>query len=664
MAIKWYRLLPFCLVLTAVPAFSYSEWQQPTPEELKMTSDPAAPNAPAVYLFREETVDDKIHMHSMYARIKILNEKGKEYGDVEIPYWGGDFQVRNISGRTIHSDGTVIPFTGQAIEKLDFKTSEYRRMRKVFSLPDVQIGSIIEYRWILAYDDHRLSSPEWYIQQPIYVHKAHYHFNPPPDYINITTKEHGHENLANQLLYTSALPQGVKVRQGFDGYDLTVEKIPPIPDEDYMPPFHSFTYRLIFYYSPWRTSDEYWRNQGKYWNKEVDRFASPSDKLRAAVQQIIAPGDSDQQKVEKIYAAVMKIENTSFTREHSAEENKAEGLKIKTADDIWDQKRGNDDAITRLFIAMVRSAGLKAYDMIVVNRNRDIMQQAYLNWYQLDDEIAIVPIGGKDMYFDPGQRYCSFGKLHWKHTLATGVRQTDSGTAIANTPGVSYKDNSTLQIAQLKLDPEGKVNGVIRITYSGAEALYWRQAVLRTDEAEAKKDFEEELQTRVPPGVTVKTNHFIGLTDYTSLLMVQVDVSGSLGTSTGKRAFVPASFFEASTKPLFVHDKRENPIDLHYPFITKDQVSIEVPEGMTIESVPKDSEIPFPKQADYVSKYVPKGNTYNYGRLLILANCFFMPDEYATLRDFYQKFNAQDQQQVVLALGAVKAPVAVSGKGQ
>jgi len=663
LAIKWYRFLPFCLVFTAIPAFGYSEWQQPTPEELKMTSDPAAPNAPAVYLFREETVDDKIHMHTMYARIKILSEKGKEYGDVEIPYYGGDFQVRNISGRTIHSDGTIIPFTSKPIEKLVVKSGDYRVMEKIFSMPDVQVGSIIEYRWVLAYDDHRLSSPEWYIQQPIYLHKAHYHFNPPPDYINITTKEHGHENLANQLLYTNALPPGVKVRQGFDGYDLTVENIPPIPDEEYMPPFHSFTYRLIFYYSPWRTSDEYWRNQGKYWSKEVERFASPSDKLRAAVQQIVAPGDSDQQKVEKIYAAVMKLENTSFTREHSAEENKAEGLKIKTADDIWDQKRGNDDAITRLFIALVRSAGMKAYDMIVVDRNRDIMQQAYLNWYQLDDEIAVVPIGGKEMYFDPGQRYCEFGKLHWKHTLATGIRQTDNGTAIANTPGVMYKDNSALQIAQLHLDPDGKVHGVIRITYSGAEALHWRQRVLTADEAEAKKEFEEELQTRVPPGVTVKTNHFIGLTDYTTLLMVQVDVSGSLGTSTGKRAFVPASFFEASAKPLFVHDKRENPIDLHYPYVAKDQVSIEVPEGMTIESVPKDNEIPFPQQADYVSKYVPKGNVYNYGRLLILANCFFMPNEYTALRDFYQKFNAQDQQQIVLA-AAAKAPVAVSGKGQ
>ena len=50
------------------------------------------------------------------------------------------------------------------------------------------------------------------------------------------------------------------------------------------------------------------------------------------MQQIVSPGDTDQQKVEKIYAAIMKLENTSFTRTHSAQENKAEGIKVKNAD--------------------------------------------------------------------------------------------------------------------------------------------------------------------------------------------------------------------------------------------------------------------------------------------------------------------------------------------
>ena len=59
----------------------------------------------------------------------------------------------------------------------------------------------------------------------------------------------------------------------------------------------------------------------------------------------------------------------------------------------------------------------------------------------------------------------------------------------------------------------------------------------------------------VPSGIQVKANHFVGLADYESPLMVQVDVSGGLGTATGKRVFIPAVFFEANAKPLFAQSK-------------------------------------------------------------------------------------------------------------
>ncbi len=68
------------------------------------------------------------------------------------------------------------------------------------------------------------------------------------------------------------------MRQGQDGYDLTVENIPEIPHEDYLPPFRESQYRLVFYYSPFRTSAEYWKTEGKYWSKDFDRFANPSGK--------------------------------------------------------------------------------------------------------------------------------------------------------------------------------------------------------------------------------------------------------------------------------------------------------------------------------------------------------------------------------------------------
>ena len=73
-----------------------------------MTSQPEVPGAPAVYLYREETTDDKLHVFSIYVRLKVLTERGKEHSNVELNYAkvsdGGGYTVEDIQGRTIHPD--------------------------------------------------------------------------------------------------------------------------------------------------------------------------------------------------------------------------------------------------------------------------------------------------------------------------------------------------------------------------------------------------------------------------------------------------------------------------------------------------------------------------------------------------------------------------------
>ena len=119
-----------------------------------MTSDPAAPGAAAVYLFREETADDDRHMRTFYARIKILTDAGREeFSDVSMPYEDKEENIKGVEARTIHSDGTVIEFTGKPWQKEVVKAGQVRYMEKGFSMPNVQVGSILEYRYETTYSD-------------------------------------------------------------------------------------------------------------------------------------------------------------------------------------------------------------------------------------------------------------------------------------------------------------------------------------------------------------------------------------------------------------------------------------------------------------------------------------------------------------------------------
>jgi len=158
----------------------------PTKEELSMTSLPGYPGVSAVVLNYEEVAKDDLHVVQRYKRIKILTEEGKQYANVELSFVrtgdsgffsgseGNDKTVGEIVGRTVHPDGTIIPFTGKPYLKVLEKVQGVKVQAQVFTLPDVEVGSIIEYRYATRYNDRTAESPDWYIQGDLFVKSAHY----------------------------------------------------------------------------------------------------------------------------------------------------------------------------------------------------------------------------------------------------------------------------------------------------------------------------------------------------------------------------------------------------------------------------------------------------------------------------------------------------------
>lgn len=240
-------------------------FQKPTQQELSMTSLPGYPGAPAVVLFREQITRDDLHVIQHYDRIKILTEEGKKYANVELGYvstssngqWNGDDKkLDDIAGRTIHPDGTIIPFTGKPYLKVIDKVKGASYQARVFSLPDVEVGSIIEYRYSTRYNDYSYESPSWYIQGELYLNSAHFAWYP-------TTHEliDYRQRPINSISWFPILPKGATITRTQlpvasslsapqQIYDLTVKDVPPQVKEDHMPPIAAYSYRVLFNFTP------------------------------------------------------------------------------------------------------------------------------------------------------------------------------------------------------------------------------------------------------------------------------------------------------------------------------------------------------------------------------------------------------------------------------
>jgi hypothetical protein len=638
------------LFLLSFPALLSAQFQQPTQDELKMTADSKAPGADAVFLNVTETDDNKLHNVSFYCRAKVLTEKGKELATVQVGYSGEMGEVTDIRARTIHADGTIVPLVGTPAALLVTKKGDFDIERKVFNMPSVEVGSILEYYYQFRYDDNYIFSPYWRIQAPYFIHKAHYLFTPRVEGMS--------------LLWSVNLPAGMSLNPGAMGrYSLDLNDIPAAPKEEWMPPIDNFLYHVRFYYGVGSTVDAYWSEAIKGWSKDVNRFADPSKAIHDAVNGIIATGDDDREKARKLYKAVQALDNTDFSRKKTESERKELHLKeIKNADQTWAQKSGSKEEIALLYLAMLRAAGLTANAMRVVDRERGLFAADYFSFAQLDDTVILLSLNGKEVVLDPGEKMCPFLLTHWRNSVATGVRQ-GANSGIATSPGQLYSDNKTNRFAEVTLDEQGGITGNVNFTMTGQQALYWRQEALKNDAEELKKQFVHWVDPMLPEGVAAEIDQYQGIDDPDSNLMLSFKVHGTLGAVTSKRVIIPGAFFETRGKHPFVdQEKRLESVDMHYPEQVNDRMIYHLPAGLMIEGAPQDAKFAWAGHTAFLAKTVATPGQITVTRSLARAFTLAAPDGYKDLRDFYQKVAAADQQQLVLtSASAVTATPAAKG---
>jgi len=263
---------------TTLPALAAEDWLPIKPEELQMTSEPKAPGAPAIYLYRQVDRDDQEFKEYIYARIKIFTEEGRKYADVEIPYVKGEGDIRGISARTIHADGSIINFDGKVYEKTIVKAKGVKVLVKTFTLPDVQIGSIVEYRYTRHLENGYIFDSQWLLNEELFTKRARFSLHPSHRYALRVSSPRG-------------LPEGTKPPASEHNLiTMETENVAAFQIEDYMPPPEEMKYRVQFIYGQNDEKDpgKFWKQEDQSLNRGIDAFIDRRKAMEAAVSQIVA----------------------------------------------------------------------------------------------------------------------------------------------------------------------------------------------------------------------------------------------------------------------------------------------------------------------------------------------------------------------------------------
>ncbi len=638
------------VTLRRVRQVSGDEWQPISLEELKMTSEPLAPGAPAISLYRQVDRKDlgRANTEYNYFRIKILTEEGRKYANVKIAYPREQATISNIRARTIHPDGTILNFDGKVYDQTIVKSKSSKILAKTFTMPDVQVGSIIEYHFNYDFADGYFYSSRWILSDELFTKKAVFTLVPST-------------RLPIQWSWPAGLPAGAEPpKQGPDRLiRMTAVNVVAFKVEDYMPPENELKFRVDFVYNEdafEQSEDKYWRSFGKKQNDRVESFVGKRKAMEEAVAGIVSPSDTPEVKLQKIYARCQQVRNLSYETHRSGEEEKRDKLKsIGNVEELWKNGHGYGYDITWLFLALARAAGFEAYPTLVASRAEYFFNPKRMNSQELEANVVTVKLNGKDLFFDPGAAFTPYGLLPWTETGVQGRRLDKDGGSWIETPLPESSVSHVERKAEFKLTDDGSLEGRITVTYTGLEAYSLRMEERNEDEAARKKLLEDRMKEEVPAAIDLELKKQPDWKNSNEPFVVEYEVKISgWASSAGKRALLPVGLFSAPEKHMFEHASRVFPVYFAFPFQKIDDVSIELPLGWQVGSVPKPVDQDA-KAVQYTFKAESNNGSLHFKRTL-RSDLYLVPaDKYSVLRTFYQLVRSGDEQQIVLQPGTTSA---------
>lgn len=613
-----YRLTIFTILLAAAlcasPARaavrSDKDWKPVEPSQLAMSAPVVEKDADAEAIFWEVYVDDSRPYQlalNHYIRIKVFNERGRDsQSKVEIPYYSDD-QVSDIAARVIKPDGSVTELKKDDVfERTVVKASGVKIKAKTFSLPGVEPGSIIEYRWRATFTGSTVGKMRLQFQRDIPVQTVSY-------YLKSSWAVHYRRFNVGDVLF-------VKDKGGYS--KMTVTNMPAFREEPRMPPENSVRAWVFLFYSEEDKidPDKYWAGVGRgLYDFLKDQF-KVNDEVKAAAASAIGDAQTPEEKLHRLYDFCRtKIKNTDDDASGLTADDRLKLKENKTPADTLKRAAGTMADVNYLFGALARAAGFDARLALAGNNadmffNKEMSNQAFLG-----TAFIAVRVGDAWRFYSPAETYAPFGMLGWQEEGTEALITDPKEPSWVRTPTAGPEESAERRTGKFKLSEDGTLEGDVRIEYTGHFAYYHKE--LNDDDTPAgrEKSLQDSWKRRFADA-ELSDIKIENVTDPDKPFVYAFHVRvPSYAQRTGKRLFLQPAFFQRGLSAMFPTATRRNSVYFQYPWSEDDKVEITLPDGYA----PDNPAAPGQLSANDLSQYQPRTQITKDGHTLIWSRKFF-----------------------------------------
>jgi hypothetical protein len=633
-------------------------WPPVPAEELALKENATEPGSMALMLEFRIYTDCEKSTETVYKRIKVLREEGRKVGNVEIPFFASTSLVEDIHARVTLPSGKIEEFNGTIYTKELVRAKKFLLDAMAFALPNVDVGSVIEYSYSFHYlakvpnlfknpgqylilEAYAYPAAEWEIQQEIPVRHGMF-------------TVHLLKSIHRFAYFSQKLPKGTAPRTLPDGsLQLEVGYVPALREEVNSPP--ESTRRAYFYVYHVLGFDgdatAFWESTAMRMAESFDKFIGNPRDFKSELNRLIQGGDSAETKIQKLYARVQQIRNLDYESPKSKKENKQEHLQEnKYARDVLARGYGSGDQINLLFVALVRAAGLVAVPVRLTSRKKAFFVADRLDPSQLDAMVVEVRTAAESHFYDPATRFCPPGVLPWEETDTGGIRVETRSRGTVKTPLLASKDAVIRRSGDLTLDSAGGLSGKVTLAFEGQEALVRRLWAMNEDEASRKTRLEKELQKNLPQEGSATLVSSEGWEDSSVPLRLQFEIQvPNFAARAGERLLIPTGLLHVNSENPFSQSKRDDPIYFEYPLETYEDLVLHVPPGSQVSLTP----VSVFRSGDltmYELSAHKEGEAIRITRTFRMVAHYFSVERYPAIRMLYQKVQEGDDQQIAVRL--------------
>jgi len=666
---KIIKLLTLFAILLFSPKIISQDFKlgKVTVAELEQKVHPKDSSAVAAILFEkgQNTFDyDQdngfVMQLEVIAKIKIYKKEGYDWATKKIRYY---IAGNGSKEKVLVSDATTYNLVNGKIEKTKMKSeAEFDESinkywaQKVITMPNVKEGSIVEFRYIIK--NNSIGSPrDWSFQDRIPVNYSEFKMNVPEYFVynrnfkGYVSPKIAEEKINRSIQYTyregrNGVVSGSASQEKLDFLETRTtyiaENLPALKDENFVNNIDNYTVSLSQELSMTKYPNSPFKTYSTDWNSVVktiydyDDFGPELNKtgyFEEDLKKLLAETKTPEEKIWGIFNHVKSNVKWNNYYGYSCDNGVKKAYKEKT---------GNIADINLMLTAMLRYSGLTANPVLVSTRSNGIA--LFPNRTAFNYVIAAVETPNGYILLDASEKFSipnilPLRVLNWSGRL---IRKDGTSEEINLMPEKTSFDNVFLTYS---IEADGKVTGKTRRQSADYNGMITRNKISNLKEEE----YLEKLENN---------NNKIEISDYSKtneqdILLPIIETYSFTGNNLceiiGDKIYVNPMLFFTNDKNPFKQEVREYPIDFSYPFANKYNITINIPDGFAVETLPAASAVTMEDNLGiFKFNIAVNENTLQLAILHQINEAIVSAEKYEMLKEYYKTMIAKETEKIVL----------------